>query len=197
MDILLASNNKSKVKEINSILKDFNFNIKTLKDFNINNIEETGKTFKENALIKAKFAHEKSGLVTLADDSGLEVKALNNRPGVYSARYGGNVDNNTKMDLLLEELKAIPKELRQARFVTSLVLYVNKNNIFFFDGIWDGEILFEKIGNNGFGYDPIFYDPKLKKSAAQLTLEEKSIHSHRAKALKNFLKELPKIIFKK
>lgn len=198
MKILLASKNKGKIAEFKEMVKDFPLEIKTLYDFeDFPDIEETGTTFKENALIKAKEGFERTNLLTIADDSGLEVDFLDGRPGVYSARYGGDgLDDLGRMNLLLEELKYTPKESRGANFTTSIVLYYGEDFIYEFTDRWDGEILFKAIGEKGFGYDPIFFDPTLNKSAAQLTHEEKSKVSHRGKAMKKFFKELPNIISK-
>lgn len=188
MKILLASNNKNKIKEIKNLL--VNYEILSLKDINFKeDIIEDGKTFYDNALIKVKALIPFFNGIIIADDSGLEVESLNNLPGVHSKRYSNtelDKDNNLK---LLKELKN--KENRKAKFKTSIVLYY-QNNFYHFEGVLNGIILKEERGYNGFGYDPLFYVPSLKKTLAELSLEEKNKISHRSIALnklKTFLKE--------
>ncbi len=185
--LLIATSNMGKVKEISEALKDFSLEIKTLKDFcGIDPPEETGKTFFENAYLKAKYWAEKTGLMCLADDSGLEVDALNKAPGVYSARFAGqratDEENNKK---LLELLQGIPLEKRTARFVCVIVVYHPSGKYITAEEIWEGLIGFEMKGSYGFGYDPLFLVPEYnyQKTAAELLLEEKNKLSHRGKAL--------------
>jgi len=194
--ILLASKNRGKIAEFKEMIKDLDIELKTLYDYeNFPDIEETGSTFRENSLIKAKAGYDITGLITIADDSGLEVDYLNGAPGVYSARYGGDsLNDKDRVNLLLKELKDIPKDKRGANFRTSVVLYKGENSIYYFDGHWNGEILTETIGENGFGYDPIFFDKNLNKTAAQLKKNEKSEVSHRGKAMKKLIKALPIIL---
>lgn len=185
--LLIATSNRGKVKEISEFLKDFSLELKTLQDFcKIEPPKEIGKTFFENAYIKAKYWAEKTGLMCLADDSGLEVEILNNAPGVYSSRFAGekatDEENNRK---LLELLKGIPLEKRKARFVCVIVVYHPSKKFITAEGFWEGLIGFEPRGSYGFGYDPIFLVPEYsyKKTAAELMPEEKNKISHRGKAL--------------
>ncbi|PMP69216.1 MAG: non-canonical purine NTP pyrophosphatase [Thermodesulfobacterium geofontis] len=193
--LLIATSNMGKVKEINELLKDLHLEIKTLQDFcKIESPEETGKTFFENAYLKAKYWAEKTGLMCLADDSGLEVEALNNAPGVYSSRFAGenatDEENNRK---LLELLQGIPFEKRKARFVCVIVVYHPSGKYITTEGTWEGVIGFEPRGSYGFGYDPIFLVPEYdyKKTAAELAPEEKNKLSHRGKALIKLKEILP------
>jgi len=196
MKILLATSNKGKIREIQSLLSTTgDFEVVGLDQFNLGDIPETGTTFLENALLKAKTASEKTGLITLADDSGLVVPYLGGEPGVYSARYSGkdatDAKNNAK---LLEKLKGVPLEKRQAFFVCVLVAYAPQGKYFWVEGKWEGRIAFEPRGNKGFGYDPIFIDLETGKHAAEMDLEEKNQKSHRGKALQKFLKKWPKFL---
>lgn len=183
--IVLASNNLNKIKELNQNFP--NIAWQSLSCFGIAEIDETGFSFVENALLKARNASKISNLPALADDSGLCVKALNGAPGIYSARFAGNVKSDSANNQKLLELMQ-SQQNRSAMFVCVLV-YVNS-----FDdplpiiaqGVWYGEIALKPKGENGFGYDPIFYLPDMKKTAAMLTLAEKNRFSHRAKALVAF-----------
>lgn len=180
MDILVASANEGKIKEIKEIIH--GARILTLKDVGFTgDIEENGSTFKENAIIKAKTVFDLYGIATLADDSGLCVDALNGEPGVYSARYSGK-GSVANMNKLLENMKGVTD--RRAKFVSSVVLYT-KDKVYEGVGETFGEILTEKRGDKGFGYDPIFYSYDLKKSFGEATDEEKNSVSHRARALEN------------
>jgi len=198
MELFIATKNKGKIREFERMLKPFGIKIKTLYDTNLDDIEETGVTIYENALIKAKAGFETTSLLTLADDSGLEVDFLNGEPGVYSARYGGTgKSDKDRIDFLLKNMEdATNANQRTARFKTCLVLYGKDGFLCDFNGEWNGEILKSAIGGNGFGYDSIFFDVELQKSAAQLTNEEKSLVSHRGKAIGLFLNNLPGIIEK-
>lgn len=183
--IIVASANKGKLKEIADMLP--SFNVKGYIDCGLNfDIEETGNTFYENSLIKAKAVSKVLNLPVLADDSGLCVEALNGEPGIYSARYSGMGDNGN-IDLLLENLK--DKENRKAKFVCCMVYYMPNGKILTAVGETFGEILLERDGENGFGYDPIFYSFDLKKSLGVASEEEKNKISHRARALAK-IKEL-------
>lgn len=192
--LLLATKNKGKIKEIREILKGISLELNTLSDIGIQDeIEETGKTFEENAILKVKIVGERTGKLTLAEDSGLEVDALGGRPGVLSARYigGSDLDRNNK---LLKELKSIPKEKRTARFRSVVAIYnPQTKQIQIFGGESHGYITEKPIGENGFGYDPIFFNLDLSKTNGEATFEEKNKVSHRARALikcKKFLKVL-------
>ncbi len=188
-ELIIASNNKHKIIEIKDILGEFFKNIYSLSEKNINvEIEETGKTFEENAIIKAKYISELTGLPALSDDSGLEVEALNGAPGVYSARYAGepsNSDINNKK--LLKEMQG--KSNRNANFTSVIAICYPNGKIITASGKTYGKILTELQGENGFGYDPLFYSNDLKKSFGLATSEEKNAVSHRGRALQN-LKEI-------
>ena len=188
-NLLVASSNSGKLNEIAQALRDVDsgkIEIFSLKKFpQIPDVAETGKTFFENASIKARAYAAFSGLTTLADDSGLVVAALGGAPGVYSARYAGEkATDDENCQKLLQEMKMIPDGKRQAAFVCVLALYdpVTKEEVFF-EGRVDGEILFEERGQNGFGYDPLFFIPILGKTTAELSLEEKNKISHRGLAI--------------
>lgn len=189
-EIVVASKNEHKIIEISNILSPLGYKVLSLFDFDdFPEIIEDGKSFKENAFIKAKTLALYLNKTVIADDSGLEVFALNNEPGIYSARYAGNNksyrDNN---ELLLKNLKDIDN--RKARFVTSMcVYYIDKDPVFVEDYLY-GEISEEYVGENGFGYDPIFRVTSLNKNLAELTLEEKNRISHRALCLKQLIKYL-------
>jgi len=189
MKILFATSNKHKVSEIKNKIEPLGFSIITPYDLGIEDaVEETGTTFQENAQIKADYYHNLTGLDTIADDSGLNVNQLKGAPGVYSSRYAGeNASDADNMKKLLSDLKGIQD--RSAKFI-SLIAYRTKQGIHFFQGDCPGEILKQKQGNQGFGYDPIFYLPQLKKSMAEINIEKKNSISHRAKALAKFIKYL-------
>lgn len=193
--IVLATNNKHKIREIKSILSDLeNIEILDLTQFpEIPTIIENGKTIEENAIIKAKAVFEFTKIISLADDTGLFVDYLLGKPGVYSSRYAGeNVtykDNNKK---LLFELKGVPPRKRTARFKCCVAVY-GDNLLKTFIGTTEGKILFSELGTNGFGYDPLFLPDGYNKTYAQMSEEEKNKVSHRYKALalaKDFLKGL-------
>lgn len=192
MELVLATRNQGKIREINNIIlkKNLNINVLSLEDFpDISHIPEPEETFEGNALYKAKYVCEKTGHVTLSDDSGLEVDALDGKPGVYSARFAGDKasdeENNRK---LLEALKDVPFERRGAQFRCVMVLYANTKDYVLTQGIWRGKIALKPEGNQGFGYDPIFFDENLGKCAAMLSIDEKNRVSHRAKALEKISK---------
>ena len=184
--IVLASGNKGKIREISDMLPQFN--VVGYKDLGLDfEIEENGSTFYENALIKAKAVSDALNLPALADDSGLEVDALNGAPGIYSARYslsGKDEDNNK---LLLKNLQG--KENRNARFVCCMVYYDN-GEIISHSGQTEGEILFSAQGDNGFGYDPLFFSKDLNKSLGIASEEEKNSISHRSRALNGIIAKL-------
>ena len=190
MKIVIATFNKGKFKEFKDLFSNSSFEILSLKDFTTEDVDETGNSYEENAMLKAKKASELSNYPSLGDDSGLEVKLLNNDPGLFSARYSGkNATDETNIKKLLNETKNL--ENTKAKFVSTLAFYDPQKDLELFSfGELEGEIIKEKKGEKGFGYDPIFYDPKIKKTAAQLSLEEKSKWSHRAKALRKISKVL-------
>lgn len=181
MELIFATHNKDKLKEVQAVLSEFK--ILDLNNIGCNTkIEETATTLKGNAILKANYISKKYHCNCFADDTGLEVEALNNAPGVFSARYAGEHGNaKENMQKLLTELKG--KTNRNAQFKTVIALNIN-NKQFIFEGICKGEILENKYGEKGFGYDPIFKPLGFNKSFAEMTLEEKSEISHRGKAIK-------------
>ena len=200
--IILASNNAHKIEEIKKILEGLPFEIKSLKDENIDiDIEEDGNTFEENAKKKAseianflKNRGEKEFIV-MADDSGLEVDYLNGKPGIYSARYAGEHGNDKKNnEKLLKELKGVPKEKRGAQFVCQIVLINEKEKCLSIRGEVRGRILEALSGKEGFGYDPLFFYAPLNKTFGELSSEEKNSVSHRACALKELKNRIKEII---
>ena len=190
--IIPASNNKGKIREFNTML-DGLYKVVSMSDMQVEEVPEIGLTFVENALIKARNASEQSGLPALADDSGIVVDALDGEPGIYSARYAGNHgDDEANTQKLLDEMSSIADGDRSARFWCAVVFVEHANDptpIIIQRG-WEGEILRKKVGENGFGYDPIFHVPTHKKSSAELSSEIKNSISHRGKALQALLAEL-------
>lgn len=183
MKLILASNNKDKLREFKEILEPLGFEIKSQREEGIDiEAEETGDTFFENSAIKARAVYDIAHCPVIADDSGLEVDYLGGEPGVYSARYGGeDVDDIGRCYLVLEKLNGVPDEKRTARFV-AVISYIDENGeLSQFKGTIEGRIGYERIGDHGFGYDPIFMVGD--KSTAQLDPEEKNKISHRGKAL--------------
>ncbi|OWZ83744.1 XTP/dITP diphosphatase [Natranaerobius trueperi] len=198
IELILGSRNKGKVSEFKSLLANFPIEVYSLEDYpGIGDIEETGVTFKENALIKARTIANKTNKLTIADDSGLEVDALNYEPGVYSARYSGeNASDKDNINKLLDKLKNIPYEKRTARFKCVMALSHPQISNRVVEGACEGYILDYERGNKGFGYDPVFYYPRYDKTFSELSKEEKSNISHRGKALEKLLPKLRDIICK-
>ncbi|MGI2298620.1 RdgB/HAM1 family non-canonical purine NTP pyrophosphatase [Candidatus Cardinium hertigii] len=191
--LVLATGNPGKVAELSELLKGFKFDIIAQTDLGIRSIEETGLTFIENAILKARHAAKATGLPAIAEDSGISVDALKGAPGIYSARYGGPyAADEDNMKKLLAEMKDIPDHERQAQFDCLLVYLRHPEDPtpLVCHGIWKGLIRREPKGNNGFGYDPIFYDPQLDLTAAELTKAKKNIVSHRGQALRILLESL-------
>ena len=193
--VVLASSNQGKLREFIRMLSDSqDMEIIKQSEFNVSDVEETGLTFVENAILKARHAAKVTGLPALADDSGIEVDALMGRPGIYSARYSGEGDdaNNTK---LLDEMKDVPEEERTARFRCCIVYmrHAEDPSPIIADASWEGMILHELKGANGFGYDPLFYVPTHGCSSAEIDPDEKNRISHRGQALRMLLAELEKI----
>ncbi len=188
--IVLASGNKGKVREINQILAGLDIEVVPQSDFDVPEIEETGLTFVENAILKARNAAKCTGLPAIADDSGLEVDALRGAPGIYSARYAGpGADDTKNLQKLLQELQDVGEEERSARF-QCLMVYMEHDldpTPIICQGTWEGRITHEPVGDNGFGYDPVFFVPDHGCTSAQLSPEEKNRLSHRGQALQNLL----------
>lgn len=195
--IVLASNNKGKVREIGQLLADKNLEVVPQSEFNIPDADETGLSFVENAILKARHAAKLSGLPAIADDSGLEVDALNGAPGIYSARYAGNgatdAENNQKM---LAELADTADGMRSARFQCLMVFmrHAEDPTPLICQGTWEGRILRQPQGENGFGYDPLFLVPEKNCSSAELPAEVKNAMSHRGKALQALLQKMPDLM---
>jgi len=191
--IVLASNNPGKVREINQLLAEQQIQVTPQSDFNIPEIEETGLTFIENAILKARNAAQHSGLPAIADDSGIEVDALNGAPGIYSARYAGiGASDQANLDKLLDDLREVPEEQRSGRFQCLLVYLRHPLDPtpIICQGTWEGRILFEESGTNGFGYDPIFFVPGHNCSSAELEPKVKNQLSHRGQALRKLVAAL-------
>ncbi len=190
MRIVLASGNPGKIREIQAVLAPHGVKILPQTAFSITEIEETAPTFVENALLKARNASRFSGLPALADDSGLEVAALNGAPGVYSARYAGpDADDALNNAKLIEALQGIEEQERQARFrcVLAFVRHPYDPSPLIAEGAWEGVIAEQPLGNGGFGYDPLFFLPELGCTSAQLPPQEKNRLSHRGRALQRLL----------
>jgi non-canonical purine NTP pyrophosphatase (RdgB/HAM1 family) len=186
MDLLIATKNAGKIRELNDLLRDASFRLRSLDDFpELEEPVETGATFAENAELKAVYYAERTGLRSVADDSGLEVAALGNRPGVYTSRYGGShLSFAEKMALLLAELKQTGSENRRARFVCAMSVADSKGVIeFTAEGVCDGAIAAEARGLKGFGYDPVFIPDGFDKTFGELPTEVKRLISHRARAV--------------
>jgi len=185
--IVLASSNPGKLREFAQILSEFHLEVVPQSQFNVPDVPETGLSFVENALIKARNAAQYTSLPAMSDDSGIEIDALNGAPGIYSARFAGaeatDDDNNA---LLLEKLKGVPNEQRTARYHCVIVYMQHANDPMplICQGTWEGRILHEPRGQNGFGYDPFFYVPTHHCAAAQLPSEVKNQLSHRGQALR-------------
>ena len=191
--IVLASGNAGKVREINQILSGLDIEVLPQSEFSVPEAEETGLTFVENAILKARNAAGHTGLPAIADDSGLEVDALHGAPGIYSARFAGpgatDADNNHK---LLEALHGVPQNLRSARFQCLMVYlrHAEDPTPLICQGTWNGRILETPQGDNGFGYDPLFHVPTHDCSAAELPAAEKNRLSHRGQALRALVEAL-------
>lgn len=190
--IIFATGNKDKMKEIRMILSDLDVEILSMKEAGISvDIEENGTTFEENALIKAKAVAAYTDAIVLADDSGLEIDYLNKEPGVYSARYmGEDTSYHIKNASLIERLNGVPDEKRTARFVCAVAAAFPDGSVKTVRGTMEGRIGYEEKGENGFGYDPIFYLPEYGCTSAELSGKEKNKISHRGKALRAIKDEL-------
>ncbi|MGE4537106.1 MAG: XTP/dITP diphosphatase [Desulfovibrio sp.] len=191
--VVLATRNKGKIKELNALLAPLGVRVIGLDAFpDIGEIPETGETFLDNARIKADAVCRATGLVSLADDSGLCVDALSGAPGVHSARFSGehatDAANNAK---LLAAMAHVPERDRTCRFVSVVVAACPDGRELTAEGTWEGRVLAAPAGNGGFGYDPLFFDPTLGKAAAELTPEEKNARSHRGKALARLVAAWP------
>ncbi len=192
--IIFATGNAGKVKEIQMIMADTGMEVISMKEAGITvDAEENGTTYEENALIKARAVAAKTDVIVMADDSGLEVDYLNKEPGIYSARYmGEDTSYRIKNQNLIERLSGVPDEKRTARFVCAIAAILPDGRELTTRATIEGQIGYEEKGENGFGYDPIFYVPQFGKTTAELTEEEKNQVSHRGKALELMKEELKK-----
>ena len=183
-DIMIATSNKGKVREYKSLLEPLGYTVHDLSELDPIEIDENGSTFQENALIKAKSIKDKCNMTVIADDSGLEIDALNKEPGIHSARYLEGHDYSYKNKVLLERMKG--KTDRSARFVCAIAL-CDETGDHLFTGVMEGKISDQAAGDNGFGYDPIFLVEQFGKTSAQLTMEQKNSVSHRGIATRELL----------
>lgn len=193
MKVVLASKNQHKLEEISQITRMFDMELVLQSELGVDiDVEETGTTFEENSLLKARAVMEATGLPALADDSGIAVDALNGEPGIYSARYGfdESLDDFGRLQLLLKNMEKVPDDQRQAKFVCVITLVTPQGQTIQARGEVHGMLLRAPAGENGFGFDPIFYYPPFGKSLAQVSAEEKNQVSHRANALKVFYQKL-------
>jgi XTP/dITP diphosphohydrolase len=194
--ILIATKNKGKAKEFEALFYPKGYKVLTLLDMDDHlDVEETGKTFEENAKLKAETISSYYNLPVLADDSGLMVDALDGRPGIYSARYAGEEKNDeANLQKVLAEIKDIPDDERTARFYCALAFAIPGEETRLYKGTIEGRITKEPKGSNGFGYDPIFYVPSKEKTMAELSADEKNEISHRAQAIRYLANDLDKIL---
>ena len=193
MKVVLASKNPHKLEEIRKITEKFGFELVLQSELGVDlDVEETGTTFEENSFLKADAVMKATGLPALADDSGIAVDALNGAPGIYSARYGfdDSLDDWGRLQLLLKNTEQVPDGLRQAHFVCVITMVTPEGQCIQARGEIHGELLRSPAGENGFGYDPIFYYPPYGKTTAEMTSDEKNQVSHRANALKIFNEKL-------
>jgi XTP/dITP diphosphohydrolase len=195
-EIIIATKNKGKAREFEQLFGPKGIQVRTLLDFpELDDVEETGKTFAENAALKAETISRVIGKMVIADDSGLMVDALGGKPGVFSARYAGEAKSDeANIDKVLQELASIPNEERLARFCCALAVATPNRKTLTVFGTCEGEILRERRGTNGFGYDPIFFVKEKMKSMAELSPEEKNLISHRANAIKELEKQLEEFL---
>jgi len=195
-EVLIATNNKGKAKDFETLFKPLGINVLTLNDLEEKiDVEETGTTFEENAILKAETVARLLGKMVIADDSGLEIDALDGAPGVYSARYAGlGKSDEDNIDKVLTELVGVTEELRTARFRCVLAVAAPGMKTKTFSGSCEGRIITERQGDNGFGYDPIFFIPSKERTMAELSPVEKGVISHRGAALVEMKKELLSLI---
>lgn len=195
MKLILASRNPGKLRELQELLSGFGVEVLLESQVGLDlEVEETGTTFEENSLLKARAVMEAAGLAAIADDSGLEVDALNGAPGIYSARYGGLDSDEARTALLLKRLEAVPDAQRTARFVSVLTACLPDGRVIQARGTCEGRITRAPLGSGGFGYDPVFLVPELGQTFAEMSAEEKNRISHRANALRQFAKKWEKEI---
>jgi len=184
--IIFATKNKNKIKEINEIMKDTDFEVISMEEAGIKiDVEETGITFEENAILKSQAIAKISGAIVLSDDSGLEIDYLDKAPGVYSSRFlGEDTPYSFKNNHIIKLLEEVPDEKRTARFVSVIAATLPNGDTFTVRGTIEGVIAYQQAGDNGFGYDPIFFVPEYNMTTAQMSSEQKNAISHRGKALR-------------
>ena len=193
--VVIATKNKGKAKDFEALFQPLGFEVVTMFDVAPDmEIEETGTTFEENAVLKAETLAKELNMIVIADDSGLAVDALDGAPGVYSARYAGDHDDEANIVKVLENLAGVPEEKRTARFMCALAIAGPKMDTTTVFGTCEGVILQEKRGTNGFGYDPVFFIPELGRAMAELTPEEKGAISHRGNAIRKLAEALPTLL---
>lgn len=193
--VVIATKNKGKAKDFEALFQPLGFEVVTMFDVAPDmEIEETGTKFEENAVLKAETLAKELNMIVIADDSGLAVDALGGAPGVYSARYAGDHDDEANIVKVLENLAGVPEEKRTARFMCALAIAGPEMDTTTVFGTCEGIILEEKRGTNGFGYDPIFFIPELNRAMAQLTPEEKGAISHRGNAIRKLAQALPTLL---
>ncbi len=191
--IVLASGNAGKLREIAQLLEGLNLEILPQSEFNVPEIEETGHTFVDNAILKARNAAHYTGLPAIADDSGIAVDVLRGRPGIYSARFAGiGASDEENLEKLIRMVEPFPDEERTARFICSMVYIRHEEDHVpvIAEGVWEGQLLIDPKGQNGFGYDPIFYVSSQQCTSAELPPEIKNKLSHRGQALRKLLEQL-------
>jgi len=191
--IVLASGNAGKIREIADLFSDLNFTIVAQADLGVDSPEETGQTFVENALIKARYAAHRSGIPAMADDSGIVVDALGGRPGIRSARYAGeDASDEQNLDRLLEEMADVADDNRSGGFHCAAVLAFpdDEHEPVIAEAVWRGRILRQRVGDGGFGYDPVFLDEGANKTGAQMSREEKNAVSHRGRAFRELKRQI-------
>jgi XTP/dITP diphosphohydrolase len=194
--VVLASGNKGKLKEFGDMLAPFDIEVVPQSEFNVPEAEETGLSFVENAILKARNAAEHTGLPAIADDSGIEVDYLLGAPGIYSARYAGKqASDQDNLNALLTALQGVPNKERAARYQCVLVMMRHSKDPtpLIVQDSWEGAILTEPTGDGGFGYDPIFWSPEHKCSAAELSKQQKHAISHRGKAMRALLAQFTEL----
>ena len=193
--VVIATKNKGKAKDFEALFQPLGFDVVTMFDVAPDlEIEETGTTFEENAVLKAETLAKALNMIVIADDSGLAVDALDGAPGVYSARYAGDHDDEANIVIVLENLAGVPEEKRTARFMCALAIAGPEMDTTTVFGTCGGIILEEKRGTNGFGYDPIFFVPTQGRAMAELTPEEKGAISHRGNAIRKLAEALPTLL---
>jgi XTP/dITP diphosphohydrolase len=193
--LVVASSNPGKLRELLRLFDGLGYELYPQSELSVPDVAETGTTFVENAIIKARNAAQHTGFAALADDSGIEVNALNGAPGVYSARFSGaDASDEANNALLVEKLRVVPEQQRSARYRAVIVFMRNAADPspIICEGSWEGQILLEPRGQGGFGYDPYFYLPEQGCTSAELSAEQKNQQSHRGKALRELLEKLPR-----